>query len=110
MAAPTPANIVITSYLNAARDSISDDTHLWTQAPNADGPSDKTVAVVKFATPSGEPIAAYVNYAMHPINGYALASKSGVKITGYELAGETARKRQALDWVCGGREPVATAV
>ncbi len=123
------------SYLNVARDAISEDTHLWTQAPNLDGPSDKTVAVVKFTTPTGEPIAAYVNYAMHPINGYlvgitsadfpgaacryveqafddkmvmiwtqgasgdqnpllmrpstnALASESGVKITGYELVRE----------------------
>ena len=123
------------SYLNVARDAIGEDTHLWTQAPNLDGPSDKTVAVVKFTTPTGEPIAAYVNYAMHPINGYlvgitsadfpgaacryveqafddtmvmiftrgasgdqnpllmrpstnALASKSGVKITGYELVRE----------------------
>jgi len=123
------------SYLNVARDAVSDDTHLWTQAPNLDGPSDKTVAVVKFTTLTGEPIAAYVNYAMHPINGYlvgitsadfpgaacryveqafddtmvmiftqgasgdqnpllmrpstnALASKSGVKITGYELVRE----------------------
>jgi hypothetical protein len=124
------------SYLNAARDSISDETHLWTQAPNPDAPSDKTVAVVKFTNPAGEPIAAYVNYAMHPVNGYlvgitsadfpgaacryveqafddkmvmvfsqgasgdqnplllrpstnALASKSGVTITGYELSRES---------------------
>jgi hypothetical protein len=124
------------SYLNVARDSISDETHLWTQGPNPDAPSDKTVAVVKFTTPAGEPIAAYVNYAMHPVNGYlvgitsadfagaacryveqafddkmvmvfsqgasgdqnpllmrpstdALASKSGVKITGYELVRES---------------------
>lgn len=123
------------SYLNVARDAVSDDTHLWTQAPNLNGPSDKTVAVVKFTAQSGEPIAAYVNYAMHPINGYlagitsadfpgaacryvedafddkmvmiftqgasgdqnplylrpatnALASKSGVPITGYELVRE----------------------
>ena len=95
---------------------------------------------VKFTTLTGEPIAAYVNYAMHPINGYlvgitsadfpgaacryveqafddtmvmiltqgasgdqnpllmrpstnALASKSGVKITGYELVREPSRRR-----------------
>ena len=124
------------AYLNVSRDSISEDTHLWTQAANQDGPSDKTVAVVKFTTASGEPIAAYINYAMHPVNGYlvgitsadfagaacrwveqafddkmvtifsqgasgdqnpllmrpstnALASKSGVKITGYELVRES---------------------
>ena len=123
------------SYLNVARDSINEETHLWTQAANLDAASDKTVAVVKFTAPSGEPIAAYVNYAMHPVNGYlvgittadyagaacryveqafddkmvmvfsqgasgdqnplllrpstnALASKSGVKITGYELVRE----------------------
>jgi hypothetical protein len=112
------------SYLNVARDSVNEETHLWTQAANLDVPSDKTVAVVKFTTPSGEPIAAYVNCAMHPVNGYlvgitsadfpgaacqyveqafddkmvmvftqgasnALASKSGVKITGYELVRES---------------------
>jgi len=123
------------SYLNVNRDAVSEQTHLWSQAPNLNAPSDKTVAVVTFTTPAGEPIAAYVNYAMHPINGYlvgitsadypgaasryveqafddkmvmvftqgasgdqnpllmrpatnALASKSGVKITGYELVRE----------------------
>jgi len=123
------------SYLNVSRDAINEDTRRWTQAPNLDAASDKTIAVVKFATPAGEPIAAYINYAMHPVNGYlvgftsadfpgaasryieqafddrmvavwtqgasgdqnpllmrastnALASKSGVKITGYELVRE----------------------
>src|SRR5215472_2854659 len=123
------------SYLNVNRDVVSDQTHLWTQAPNLNAASDKTVAVVTFTTPAGDPIAAYVNYAMHPINGYlvgitsadypgaasryveqafddrmvmvftqgasgdqnpllmrpatnALASKSGSKITGYELVRE----------------------
>ncbi|MFN7920358.1 MAG: neutral/alkaline non-lysosomal ceramidase N-terminal domain-containing protein [Bryobacteraceae bacterium] len=123
------------SYLNVARDTVSEQTHKWTQSANLDAASDKTVAVVTFTAPSGEPIAAYVNYAMHPVNGYlvgitsadfpgaacryveqafddkmvtvfsqgasgdqnpllmrpatnALASKSGVKITGYELVRE----------------------
>ena len=123
------------SYLSANRDAVSDETHRWTQAPNLNAASDKTVAVVSFTTPAGDPIAAYVNYGMHPINGYlvgitsadfpgaasryveqafddkmvmvftqgasgdqnpllmrpatnALASKSGVKITGYELVRE----------------------
>ncbi len=73
------------SYLNVNRDSVSDETHLWTQAPNPHGPSDKTVAVVKFATPAGEPIAAYVNYAMHPINGFL------VGITSADVPGATCR-------------------
>jgi neutral ceramidase len=123
------------SYLNANRDVVSDQTHRWTQAPNLNAASDKTVAVVSFTTPAGDPVAAYVNYAMHAINGYlvgitsadfpgaasryveqafddkmvmvftqgasgdqnplymrpgtnALASKSGVQITGYELVRE----------------------
>ena len=123
------------AYLNVNRDTISDETHLWTQAANLDGPSDKTVAVVTFTRPDGAPIAAVVNYAMHPVSGYlvgitsadfpgaacrwveqafgdemvtiftqgasgdqnprwlragtnALASKSGVEITGYEMVRE----------------------
>ena len=123
------------SFLNANRDAVSDETHRWTQAPNLNAVSDKTVSVVTFTTPAGNPIAAYVNYAMHPINGYlvgitsadfpgaasryveqafddkmvmvfsqsasgdqnpllmrsstnALASLSGVKITGYDLVRE----------------------
>lgn len=58
------------SYLNVNRDAISPETHLWTQAPNLDAPSDKTVAVMEFLTPGGEPIAAYLDYAMHPVNGF----------------------------------------
>ena len=58
------------AYLNVNRDAIQPQTHLWTQAPNLVAPSDKTVAVLKFETLSGEPIGVYVNYAMHPINGY----------------------------------------
>ncbi len=58
------------AHLNVNRDAVSHDTHLWTQAPNFDGPSDKTLAVVMFKKTNGAPIAAYMNYAMHPINGY----------------------------------------
>jgi hypothetical protein len=58
------------SYLNVNRDAIDPETRRWTQAANLDGPSDKTVAVLKFETPSGEPIAVYITYAMHPVNGF----------------------------------------
>jgi len=58
------------SYLNVNRDTISPQTRLWTQDANPDGPSDKTVAVLKFENLSGEPIAIYFNYAMHPVNLY----------------------------------------
>jgi hypothetical protein len=43
------------------------------------------VAVVRFTTPAGEPIAAYVNYAMHPINGFL------VGITSADVPGATCR-------------------
>ena len=80
------------SYLNVNRDAVSDETHHWTQAPNLNAPSDKTVAVVKFTTPAGDPIAAYVNYAMHPINGYL------VGITSADFPGATSRYvEQAFD-------------
>jgi neutral ceramidase len=58
------------SYLNVNRDVISPKTRLWTQDANLTAPSDKTVAVLKFETPAGEPIAFYFNYAMHPVNLY----------------------------------------
>ena len=58
------------SYLNVSRDNIDADIHLWTQAPNLNGPSDKTVAVIEFESLEGEPIAVYMTYAMHPVNGF----------------------------------------
>jgi hypothetical protein len=58
------------AYLNVNRDAINKDTRLWTQAANLEGPSDKTLAVVMFADLEGTPIAGYMNYAMHPVNGY----------------------------------------
>jgi len=64
-------------YLNTNRDAIDEKTRLWTQAPNPDGPSDKTLAVVAFYDEAGKPIAGYMNYAMHPINGYLSGFISG---------------------------------
>jgi hypothetical protein len=55
-----------TSYLNVNRDVINPVTRLWSQGPNYEGTSDKTLAVIKFETLTGEPIAVYYNYAMHP--------------------------------------------
>jgi hypothetical protein len=80
------------SYLNVNRDAIDGDTHLWTQAPNLDGPSDKTVAVVEFLASSGKPIAVYMDYAMHPVNGYLAGFISA------DFAGATSRYvEQAFD-------------
>jgi hypothetical protein len=123
------------AYLNVNRDAIGKKSRRWTQAANLDGPSDKTLAVVLFVDEQGKPIAGYMNYPMHAVNGYltgitsadfpgaacryvekafgdemvmvytqgasgdqnplwlrpgtnALASKSGVEITGYEMVRE----------------------
>src|SRR5215471_3624922 len=73
------------SYLNVNRDTIDSETRLWTQAPNLDGPSDKTVAVVEFLAPHGEPIAVYMDYAMHPVNGFLAG------ITSADFAGAASR-------------------
>ena len=55
------------SYINVNRNIIDPKTKRWWEGPNYDGPSDKTVAVVKFETLTGEPIAVYYNYAMHGV-------------------------------------------
>ena len=80
------------SYLNVNRDAIDSDSHLWTQAPNLHAPSDKTVAVVEFVAPSGEPIAVYMDYAMHPVNGFLTG------LTSADFAGAASRYiEQAFD-------------
>lgn len=52
-------------YMNVNRDAVHPDTRTWYQGPNVDGPSDKTVAVIKFESLSGELLAVFINYAMH---------------------------------------------
>jgi neutral/alkaline ceramidase-like enzyme len=52
-------------YLNVNRDAIDEQTRLWAQEPNLEYPSDKTLAVIKIETLSGQLIAVYMNYAMH---------------------------------------------
>jgi hypothetical protein len=63
--------------LNVNRDAIDPKTHLWTQAPNTNAASDKTVSVLSFSGLSGEPIGIYANYSMHAINGYLANFISG---------------------------------
>jgi neutral ceramidase len=62
------------AYLNVNRDAIHPITRLWYQGPNLDGPSDKTMAVLKFETTDGAPIAVYANYAMHAIDYYEMGT------------------------------------
>ena len=66
----TPARVAYgtgVSYINVNRNIIDPKTRRWWEGPNYDGPSDKTVAVMKFETLAGEPIALYYNYAMHAV-------------------------------------------
>ena len=65
------------SYINVNRNIIDPETRRWWEGPNYDGPSDKTVAVVKFESMSGAPIAVYYNYAMHAVTVGQLDQISG---------------------------------
>jgi neutral ceramidase len=55
------------SYINVQRDQIDPQTHGWWEGANYEGLSDKTVAVIKFESLAGKPIAVYYNYAMHAV-------------------------------------------
>ena len=55
------------SYINVNRQIVDPRTGRWWEGPNRGGPSDKTVAVLKFESLSGEPIAVYYNYAVHAV-------------------------------------------
>ena len=55
------------SYINVNRDRVDPVTNRWWEGPNYEGSSDKTVAVVRFETLAGAPIAVYYNYAVHAV-------------------------------------------
>ena len=55
------------SYINVNRDIVDPVTNRWWEGPNYQGTSDKTVAVMRFETLQGEPIAVYSNYAVHAV-------------------------------------------
>lgn len=55
------------SYINVNRDRVDPLTNRWWEGPNYEGVSDKTVAVVRFETLAGAPIAVYYNYAVHAV-------------------------------------------
>jgi neutral ceramidase len=73
------------SYLNVQRDIIDPKTRRWWEGPNYDGTSDKTVAVIKFVSLSGEPIAVYYNYAVFNVITGSLDLVSG------DITGATSR-------------------
>jgi hypothetical protein len=73
------------SYININRTMADADTGRWREGPNYAGPSDKTVAVLAFDTPEGEPIAVYYNYAVHGVISGQLDEVSG------DIPGATSR-------------------
>jgi len=52
--------------INVYRYAYNDEQGRWRAGLNPDGPSDKTVWVLKFADLSGEPFALIMNYGVHP--------------------------------------------
>jgi len=73
------------SHINVNRDRVDPVTNRWWEGPNYDGVSDKTVAVVRFETPAGQPIAVYYNYAVHAVLTGTLDKISG------DIPGATSR-------------------
>ena len=73
------------SYINVNRNLIDPKTHRWWEGPNYDAPSDKTVAVLRFETLEGRPIAVYYNYAVHGVLNGQLDQISG------DIPGATSR-------------------
>lgn len=65
------------SYINVNRNRIDPNTHRWWEGPNYEGVSDKTVAVIRFETLEGRPVAVYYNYAVHGVLNGQLDQISG---------------------------------
>jgi hypothetical protein len=78
------------AYVNTNRDEKLGEGYHMGYAP--DGPSDKTVAVLMFTKPTGEPIAIYTNYAVHAVVMFRThTSEDGqVQVTS-DIAGWTAK-------------------
>jgi hypothetical protein len=55
------------SYINVNRQIIDPKTGRWWEGANREGPSDKTVAILRFEGLDGTPIAVYYNYAVHAV-------------------------------------------
>jgi len=77
------------AYINANRDQKVGDRYVL--GYNPEGPSEKTVDVLKFESLSGEPIAFLINYAVHAVAMFAAITKDGgTEVTG-DIPGVTSR-------------------
>jgi hypothetical protein len=74
------------AYINVNRREYFPQKGWWWLGYNPTGPSDKTVAVLKFSDLAGKPIALFINYAVHCV----VMNDDNYEITG-DLAGATSR-------------------
>src|SRR6516165_9727223 len=73
------------AYVNINRREYSSEGGWWL-GYNPEGPSDKTMTVIRFDTPSGKPIALLINYSVHAV----VMGGENYQISG-DLAGTTSR-------------------
>ena len=73
------------AYVNVNRRELFPKVGWWL-GYNPEGPSDKTVAVLKFSDLSGKPIALFINYPVHAV----VMGPANLAVTG-DLAGATSR-------------------
>jgi len=73
------------AYVNVNRDESSPERGLWLGF-NEQGPSDKTVTVLRIDDLTGKPIAFWINYAVHAV----VMGSENYQITG-DIAGATSR-------------------
>ena len=74
------------AYVNVNRREYSRDNGWWL-GYNPEGPSDKTVTVIRFDALSGKPIALLINYAVHAV----VMGGENYQVSG-DLAGATSRQ------------------
>jgi hypothetical protein len=74
------------AYVNINRREYFPKMGWWWLGYNPEGPSDKTVAVLKFTDLAGKPIALFINYPVHAV----VMGPDNLAITG-DLAGATSR-------------------
>jgi neutral ceramidase len=74
------------AYININRREFYPKAGWWWLGYNPEGPSDKTVSVLKFESLSGKPIALFINYGVHGV----VMGPSNLEVSG-DLPGATSR-------------------
>jgi len=76
------------AYINTNRDEKIGEVYHMGYSP--EGPTDKTVAVIKVTTASGDPIAVWSNYAVHGVVMFLSRTKDGHPEISGDIGGATA--------------------